>query len=81
MISKKFIAALKLSPRQAYKIANDASIPPTTLSKLINGIEPVREKDARIIAVGKVLGLSPEECFEETVPVPIPPPGRQDGRG
>lgn len=65
MLSKKFVHSLKLSDRRAYQIANDAGIPPTTLSKLLNGAEPVRPKDARIIAVGKVLGLSPEECFEE----------------
>lgn len=74
MLSKKFVNSIKLSDRRAYQIANDAGIPPTTLSKLMNGIEPVHSNDARIIAVGKVLGLKPEECFEEAAPA------SQDGR-
>jgi len=39
---------------------------PITLSKLINGIEPVKRRDSRIIAVGKIIGLVERECFEKT---------------
>jgi hypothetical protein len=62
-VSKKFIVALKLNPAPAYKIAWSAGVNPTMLSKLINGIEKPKPQDSRIISVGKLLGLPPEECF------------------
>ena len=48
-----------------YRIAQRADVPPPTLSALVNGIAPLRPNDERIIRVGKILGLKPEECFEE----------------
>jgi hypothetical protein len=63
-VSQKLIVAIKLNPSPAYKIAWAAGINPTMLSKLINGIERPRPGDQRIVAVGKVLGISPEECFQ-----------------
>ena len=65
-VSFKFISAVKLDKRRAYEIAWEAGVNPTTLSKLINGIERPRKKDHRILAVGKVLGLNADECFQET---------------
>jgi hypothetical protein len=62
-VSKKFIAALKLNPMPAYKIAWSAGVNPTILSKLIHGIEKPKHQDSRITSVGELLGLSPEECF------------------
>lgn len=64
MVSKKFIRAVKLSSEPGYELAHKAGIHPSTLSKLINGIEQVRGEDQRVLRVGKVLGLSEEECFE-----------------
>jgi transcriptional regulator with XRE-family HTH domain len=66
MISKKLRAAIKLDPdHRAYEIAHKAGIDPSTLSKLICGIVKVNPGDERVIKVGKVLGLSPDECFQE----------------
>lgn len=65
MLSKKFIAAVKLGPKRAYEVAQEAGIHPSTLSKLMCGIERAKSDDPRIIATGKVLGLSAEECFEK----------------
>ena len=62
VISQKLIAAIKLSPKRAYKIAWEANVNPTVLSKLINGIERPKPHDKRIINVGKVLGI-PEDEF------------------
>ena len=62
--SRKFITALKMSD-EAYKIAWAAGVVPATLSRLIKGIERTRFNDYRVIAVGRVLGLSDDECFEE----------------
>jgi lambda repressor-like predicted transcriptional regulator len=64
-VSKKLIEAIKLSSTPAYKIAWSAGVNPTTLSKLINAIEKPKPEDQRIINVGKILGIPPEECFQE----------------
>ena len=66
-VSKKFIVAIKLSSKPAYKIAWGAGVNPTTLSKLINGIERPKPNDQRIINVGRILGIPENECFQETV--------------
>ena len=63
MISRKLIAAIKLNDEPAYKIAHKAGIDPSTLSKLICGIVKVKPGDSRVLKVGVVLGLGPEECF------------------
>jgi hypothetical protein len=65
LVSEKLKAAIKLNRKPAYQIAWLAEINPNVLSKLINGIERVRPNDPRIISVGKVLGVAPEECFQE----------------
>ena len=64
MLSEKFIMAVKTSPEKMYEIAHKAKIHPSTLSKLICGIERIKDNDPRIIAVGQVLGLKTNECFK-----------------
>ncbi len=64
-ISKKFINTVKLSPKRAYQIAKEAGIHESTLSHIINNIRDVQDSDSRVLSVGKVLGLTPKECFEE----------------
>jgi len=64
-VSKKLRLAVKTSPHKDYKIANAARMHPSTLSQIINGIIRVHENDDRVIRIGKVLGLKPEECFEK----------------
>jgi hypothetical protein len=66
-ISGRFWIAVKTSRMKGYEIANLAGIHPSTLSKLLWEVKTVRPDDHRVIAVAKVLGLSPEECFEEVV--------------
>ena len=65
MVSRQFIEAVKLAPRRAYRIAQDAGLHPTTLSKIVNGIEPTHPNDPRVLAVAKILELDPDKCFEE----------------
>jgi len=48
-----------------YVIAHAAGLHPSTLSKLINGIELVKPGDQRVLRVAEIVGLSPEECFEK----------------
>jgi hypothetical protein len=64
MISKKLFAAIKLADEPAYRIAQKADLQPAVLSRLMCGIEKDKPNDPRLIAVGKVLGLQPAECFE-----------------
>ena len=63
-ISQAFIIRLKLHRDPAYRIAQMAGVNPTTLSKLINGAEPMRPADDRIVRVGRILGLEPDEVFD-----------------
>lgn len=65
-ISRQFLIRLKLHRLPAYRIAQEAGVNPNTLSRLINGIDPVRLADPRILAVGKVLGIPPIDCFEKS---------------
>jgi len=65
-ISRKFLIQLKLHELPAYRIAQEAGVNPNTLSRLINGIDSVRPADSRIIAVGRVLGIQPMDCFEKS---------------
>lgn len=64
-LSRQFLIALKLAPQPAYRIAQSAGVQPHVLSRLVTGYSPVRENDARVIAVGNVLGLNPQDCFED----------------
>lgn len=65
MISQKLKAAIKLGDEPAYRVAQKAGIDPSTLSKLICGISRVKPNDLRVIAVGRVVGIPAEECFQE----------------
>ncbi len=62
-ISQTFIIKLKLHSDPAYRIAQMAGVNPTTLSKLIHGAEPIRPDDDRLLRVGRILGLEPDEIF------------------
>jgi len=64
-VSKKFIEAVKLADHPAYKIAWEAGLHPVVLSKILHGYDRLWPNDRRVIAVAKVLGLQPEECFQE----------------
>ena len=66
-VSKRFFEAVKLADRPAYKIAWEAGLHPVILSKILHGYDRVWPNDRRVIAVGKVLGLQPAECFEKVI--------------
>jgi transcriptional regulator with XRE-family HTH domain len=65
MVSRKLIEAVKLSDLKGYEIAHQAEIHPSTLSRILNGIEDVKPGDPRVLRIAKVLGLKLDECFEE----------------
>lgn len=62
-ISRKLLIEIKLNDQPQYRIAQAAGIHPNLLSKLIHGAVPIRPDDERVVRVGEVLGLSPEEVF------------------
>ena len=64
-LSRKFIEALKLGEKPAYKVAWEAGVHPVLLSKLIHGYEKISPNDSRVIAVGRALGLQSDQCFEK----------------
>ncbi len=64
MISKTLRNAIRLSDLRSYEIAHRAGIHPSTLSKILCGIERADPGDPRVIAIARVLELSPEDCFE-----------------
>ena len=64
MVSRRLIEAVKLSDMKGYEIAHQADMHPSTLSRILNGIEDVRPGDQRVMRIAKVLGLKSEECFE-----------------
>ena len=65
MISRKLLAAIKLHPEPAYRLAQKADINPSVLSKLMRGYQPVEVGDKRIEAIGSLLGINPQDCFDE----------------
>jgi len=64
MISPKVKQAVKLSDLKGYEIAHLAEIHPSTLSRIINGIDEVKPGDRRVLRIARVLRLKAEECFE-----------------
>ncbi len=64
MVSGKLKNAVLTSEHKGYIIAQLAGVHPSMLSQLINNILNVKEDDPRVIAIGKVVGINPEECFE-----------------
>ncbi len=74
-VSERLWTAIKTSRRPAYKIAQQAGVHPSWLSKAINGIEQVKPGDPRIVAVGRIVGVPAGECFDE----PTSEPGGQGG--
>jgi plasmid maintenance system antidote protein VapI len=63
-VSREFKARLKLAERPAYRIATEAGVNPSTLSKIIHDAEPIQVGDERVLKVARVLGMSDHEAFE-----------------
>jgi hypothetical protein len=63
MVSKKFRDVVRLHPKKQYELAWKAGINPSTLSQIMTGYIRPRHGDERVISVGKLVGLNPDECF------------------
>jgi hypothetical protein len=63
MLSDRFIARLKLSEVPAYRLAVEAGASPSWLSRVLHGSRPVAIGDARLLRIGRRLGLRPADVF------------------
>ncbi len=69
MLSKQFRDAVRLHPAPQYRLAISCGIDPCWLSKALHSAVKIRIGEPRIIAIGKLIGLGPADCFvdeEET---------------
>ena len=64
-VSEKFINAVKLSRVPNYRLAMTVGVDPVLLSKFIHNAMNIKLGDTRVVAIGKLLGLKPDECFTE----------------
>ena len=64
MVSRKFVEAVKLDSRKQYEIAHLAGVHPVVLSQMINGYLRPKPGDLRVIRIGRVVGVSSDECFD-----------------
>lgn len=62
-VSNAFKGKVKLYDTPAYKLAQKAGVDPVVLSKLMNGIIQPKPNDPRILAIAKIIGLEPGDCF------------------
>jgi DNA-binding phage protein len=65
MVSTSFKIAVKLADRPAWKIAREAGISATDLYKFCSGATIARPGNPKVLKVGEILGLTPEQCFED----------------
>lgn len=63
-LSREFLIAVKLAGRPQWRIAREAGVSPITLSRIVTGYTRIDRNDARVCAVGRVLGIEPDVCFE-----------------
>jgi transcriptional regulator with XRE-family HTH domain len=63
--SRDLIIAVKLADRPAWRIAVEAGISPTTLSRLISGSLRPRPNDPRLLRVAEILGVPKDRVFAE----------------
>ena len=64
-LSTKAVVAIKLSQKRQYQLAQAAGLHPSTLSKLVNGIEQVKRNDPKLLRLAEVLGIPSQEMIDE----------------
>src|SRR4051812_4340241 len=67
-LSTKLLNAVRLAPEPQYELAHRIGVSPSQLSAWVCGIYTPRATDARVFALGTVLGLQPTDCFEQLGP-------------
>ena len=64
-ISRKLYERVKLDDRKQFEIAREAGVNPTTFSQIIRGIRLTRFGDCRVLKIGELVGIGPDECYEQ----------------
>ena len=64
-ISDKLRQEIAGSSLRQFQLATLAGIHPSTLSKALNGSTRLQPYDRRVLAIARVLGVNPEDAFEE----------------
>ncbi|RLG43858.1 MAG: hypothetical protein DRN81_05705 [Thermoproteota archaeon] len=64
-LSRKLKRAIRSSNEDLYRIAIEAGMHPSTLSRFLNDARGVKEGDERVLKLAERFGISPEEAFEE----------------
>jgi hypothetical protein len=52
--------------KSQWQLARACGLHPVSLSNLMSGARDVERGDSRIIALGKLLGIEPDQCFAAT---------------
>jgi len=66
MISERLKHAIRNAGRPQWQIARAVGMHPVTLSNLMTGSRDAGLGDPRIIALGRLVDVSPDECFAAT---------------
>ncbi len=64
MLSEKLRVAIKTSRERQYRLAQRAQVDPTVLSAWINGVRAPRQGDQRVVAIGRLVGVPADQCFD-----------------
>lgn len=64
-LSSTLKQSIRLHPKRHYRIAQEAEMHPSTLSKLLNDMIPIHEDDERVLRLARSVGISPSEAFEQ----------------
>lgn len=65
MVTKDFIIAIKLHPQPQWRIARQADLDPSTLSKIIIGCIDVTQDDPRLRRVCEVINFPIDRAVSE----------------
>lgn len=63
MVSKELRVGILLSGKRHYELAQEAGMHPSTLSKLLNGIDKAKPNDPRIMRIAEIVGVPSEKAF------------------
>jgi hypothetical protein len=66
VLSDRFHARLReelAKGERQYRLARRARVHPTTVSQIRHDALPLRQGDERVVRLGRLLGLEPDECF------------------
>lgn len=64
MLSQRLRNAIRIAGKPQYQIARAVGLHPVMLSNLMVGSRDATRDDRRVLAIGTLLGVPADECFE-----------------